>query len=183
MARIGITSAAWIEQVRVSAARRLLELGREAPKKVAVHCGYANAVTLRRAFTTLRSCRPGPVILAIPNATATYDETADPYRPVKGWKSAPDPADVRAAVDQLLEARNPLVYAGEGVIYAGASEELKALAELVNVPVIRQRGVPGESSPVRRRARRSAGTLPEQKRPHPRLRLEPVAAPLQPRHS
>src|SRR5438105_9214880 len=30
------------------------------------------------------------------------------------WKSAPDPADVRAAVDQLLQARNPLIYAGEG---------------------------------------------------------------------
>ncbi len=91
---------------------------------------------MRRAFTMLRSGRPGPVILAIPNATATYDETADPYHPVKGWKSAPDPADVRAAVGLLLEARNPLIYAGEGVIYAGASEELKALAELVNVPVI-----------------------------------------------
>jgi thiamine pyrophosphate-dependent acetolactate synthase large subunit-like protein len=91
---------------------------------------------MRRAFTMLRSGRPGPVILAIPNATATYDETADPYRPVKGWKSAPDPADVRAAVDQLLVARNPLIYAGEGVIYAGASEDLKALAELVNAPVI-----------------------------------------------
>ena len=91
---------------------------------------------MRRAFTMLRSGRPGPVILAIPNATATYDETADPYRPVKGWKSAPDPADVRAAVDQLLRARNPLIYAGEGVIYAGASEDLKALAELVNAPVI-----------------------------------------------
>src|SRR5919198_442064 len=61
---------------------------------------------------------------------------ADPYRPVKGWKSAPDPGDVRAAVDQLLQARNPLIYAGEGVIYAGASEDLKALAELVNTPVI-----------------------------------------------
>ena len=91
---------------------------------------------MRRAFTMLRSGRPGPVILAIPNATATYDETADPYRPVKGWKSAPDPADVRAAVDQLLGARDPLIYAGEGVIYAGASDDLKALAELVNVPVI-----------------------------------------------
>ena len=91
---------------------------------------------MRRAFTMLRSGRPGPVILAIPNATASYDETADPYRPVKGWKSAPDPADVRAAVEQLLGARNPLIYAGEGVIYAGASEDLIALAEHVNVPVI-----------------------------------------------
>ena len=51
---------------------------------------------MRRAFTMLRSGRPGPVILAIPNATATYDETADPYRPVKGWKSAPDPVALRS---------------------------------------------------------------------------------------
>jgi acetolactate synthase I/II/III large subunit len=91
---------------------------------------------MRRAFTMLRSGRPGPVILAIPNATAKYDETADPYRPVKGWKTAPDPADVRATVALLLKARNPLIYAGEGVIYAGASEQLKSLAELVNAPVI-----------------------------------------------
>lgn len=91
---------------------------------------------MRRAFTMLRSGRPGPVVLAVPNATATYDETADPYRAVKGWKSAPDPSDVRTAVDLLLAASNPLIYAGEGVIYAGASDDLKAFAELVNVPVI-----------------------------------------------
>jgi transcriptional regulator GlxA family with amidase domain len=47
---VGITPAAWIEQARVSAARSLLELGREAPKQVAVRCGFANADTLRRAF-------------------------------------------------------------------------------------------------------------------------------------
>src|SRR5205085_1564626 len=44
-------------------------------------------------------------------------------------------------------------------------------------------GRPGGPSAVRRRARRSGGTLPEQKRPHPRRRHEPVAGPLQPRHS
>ena len=91
---------------------------------------------MRRAFTMLRSGRPGPVILAVPDPTGTYDETADPYVTVKGWKSAPDPADVRAAADLLLKAQNPLIYAGEGVIYANASEELKSLAELVNAPVI-----------------------------------------------
>jgi acetolactate synthase-1/2/3 large subunit len=91
---------------------------------------------MRRAFTLLRSGRPGPVILAIPDANAQYDETADPYLPVKGWKSAPDPADVRVAVDLLLKAKNPLIYAGEGVIYAAASDELKAFAELVQTPVI-----------------------------------------------
>ena len=91
---------------------------------------------MRRAFTMLRSGRPGPVVLAIPKAGGTYDENAGPYIPVKGWKSAPDPADVSSAVDLLLKAQDPLIYAGEGMIYAGASGELKSFAELVNAPVI-----------------------------------------------
>ena len=91
---------------------------------------------MRRAFTMLRSGRPGPVILAIPNPTGTYDETADPYYLVKGWKAAPDPTDVSLAVDLLLKAENPLVYAGEGVIYAGAAPELLAFAEAANTPVV-----------------------------------------------
>ena len=91
---------------------------------------------MRRAFTMLRSGRPGPVVLAVPNATATYDEDADPYFPVKAYKAGPNPDDVNTAVDLLLNARNPLIYAGEGVIYAGASAELKELAEAANAPVI-----------------------------------------------
>jgi len=91
---------------------------------------------MRRAFTMLRSGRPGPVVIAIPDPYAQYDETADPYIPVKGSKYAPDPADIAGAVDLLLKAEKPLIYAGEGVIYAGASAELKEFAELVNAPVI-----------------------------------------------
>ena len=91
---------------------------------------------MRRAFTMLRTGRPGPVVIAIPDAHAQYDETADPYIPVKGYKFAPDPADVAAAVELLLKAKKPLIYAGEGVIYAGASAELKEFAELANTPVI-----------------------------------------------
>lgn len=91
---------------------------------------------MRRAFTMLRSGRPGPVVLAVPDANDTYDDTVDPYRPVKGWKSAPDPADTKVAVDLLLDAQRPLLYVGEGVIYAGASLELKSFVELLNAPVI-----------------------------------------------
>ena len=91
---------------------------------------------MRRAFTMLRTGRPGPVVIAIPDSRAQYDETADPYIPVKGSKFAPDPADVAAAVELLLKAEKPLIYAGEGVIYAGASAELKEFVELANTPVI-----------------------------------------------
>ncbi|MFQ6026882.1 MAG: thiamine pyrophosphate-dependent enzyme [Dehalococcoidia bacterium] len=106
---------------------------------------------MRRAFTMLRSGRPGPVILSVPDAAGTYDETADPYKPVKGWKSAPDPDDVATAADLLLGARNPLIYAGEGVIYANASQELTALAELCNTPVIttlKAKGAISEDHPL-----------------------------------
>jgi len=47
---VGITPATWVEEARVSAARRLLEQGNEAPKQVAAQCGFADVDTLRRAF-------------------------------------------------------------------------------------------------------------------------------------
>lgn len=106
---------------------------------------------MRRAFTMLRTGRPGPVVLAIPDAGGLYDETSDPYLPVKGWKSAPNPEDVARAIELLLSAQKPLIYAGEGVIYAGASAELTSFAELANTPVIstlKAKGAFPENNPL-----------------------------------
>ncbi|MBT2790045.1 helix-turn-helix domain-containing protein [Paraburkholderia strydomiana] len=49
-AEVGVTPAVWVEAARVTAAREFLERGHEAPKQVALKCGFANADTLRRAF-------------------------------------------------------------------------------------------------------------------------------------
>ena len=46
---------------------------------------------VRRAFTQLRSARPGPVLLILPRDLGEYDEDERPYAPVKGWRSGPDP--------------------------------------------------------------------------------------------
>lgn len=46
---VGMTPAAWVESIRITAARRLLE-GGQAPKQVATECGFADDDTLRRAF-------------------------------------------------------------------------------------------------------------------------------------
>jgi len=91
---------------------------------------------LRRAFTYLRSGRPGPILITIPRGFGEYDEDEYPYTPVKGWKWAPDPEDVKAAVKTLLAAKNPLVYVGEGVFYADATDELLRFVELAQVPVL-----------------------------------------------
>ena len=91
---------------------------------------------MRRAYTMLRTGRPGPVVLGIPNAAATYDETVDPYSSPKGWKSLPDPEDVAAAIEALNSASRPLLFVGEGVLYSNATDELLAFAEKANLPVV-----------------------------------------------
>src|SRR6267142_4359271 len=91
---------------------------------------------VRRAFTHLRSGRPGPVLLLIPRDLGEYDEAEHPYSPVKGWRSGPDPDDVKYAVKALLAAKDPLLYVGEGVYYADATSELLEFAELAQVPVL-----------------------------------------------
>ena len=93
---------------------------------------------MRRAYTFLRSGRGSPVMVQVPRdiSQAELDEAAFNYRPVKGYRSSGDPADVADAVKALLAAKNPLIYAGQGVLWAEASEELVQFAELVNVPVM-----------------------------------------------
>jgi acetolactate synthase-1/2/3 large subunit len=91
---------------------------------------------MRRAFTQLRSGRPGPVLLIVPRDLGEYDEDRHPYVPVKGWRSGPDPDDVKAAITALLAAKDPLLYVGEGVYYADATGELLQFAELAQVPVL-----------------------------------------------
>lgn len=49
-AEIGTTPAAWVESIRVAAAREKLDTGRWAPKQVAADCGFSNVDHLRRAF-------------------------------------------------------------------------------------------------------------------------------------
>jgi thiamine pyrophosphate-dependent acetolactate synthase large subunit-like protein len=91
---------------------------------------------MRRAFTHLRTGHRGPVLLTVPRNLGQYDDDEHPYAPVKGWKAAPDPDDVAAAVKALLAASSPLLYVGEGVFYADATAELLQFAELAQVPVL-----------------------------------------------
>lgn len=106
---------------------------------------------LRRAFTHLRSGRPGPVLLIVPRDLGEYEEDAHPYAPVKGWRAGPDPDDVTAALKALASAKDPLLYVGEGVYYAGATAELLQFAEMAQIPVLttlKAKGVFPENHPL-----------------------------------
>lgn len=91
---------------------------------------------MRRAFTYLRTGRPGPVLLTLPAGLGEYEEEQYPYTPVRGWRWSPDPRDVASAIEALVAAKSPLLYVGEGVLYAGATDELKAFVEMANLPVL-----------------------------------------------
>ena len=92
---------------------------------------------MRRAFTLLRSGRPGPVMLEIPVdvAASEYPESLE-YRPVAATRTAGDPSAIRDAVKLLLSAERPMIWAGQGVLYARATAELTAVAEMLAAPVM-----------------------------------------------
>ncbi|MHA6629791.1 thiamine pyrophosphate-requiring protein [Pseudonocardia sichuanensis] len=91
---------------------------------------------LRRAFTRLRNGRGGPVLVEIP-VDLWEEEVPEPlgYTPALRARYGPDPAAVRRAARLLAEAERPVVYAGQGVHYAKAWDQLRELAELLAAPV------------------------------------------------
>ena len=96
---------------------------------------------MRRAFTQLRNGRGGPVLVEIP-ADMFNEEVAEPldYTPVLSTRYGPDPVHVKQAAAMLAAAKRPVLYVGQGVHYAQAWPQLKALAELLAIPVITSLG-------------------------------------------
>ena len=94
----------------------------------------ANAV--RRAFTHAKNGRQRPVVLEIPGDLwgAEIEEPIN-YTPTPAYRSGPDPADARKAAQTLVNAERPVIYAGQGVHYAKAWDQLRELAELLESPV------------------------------------------------
>jgi acetolactate synthase-1/2/3 large subunit len=100
---------------------------------------------MRRAYHAMRSGKGGPVMVEIPDEVfqAEFNGELD-YKPVPVLRSAPDPDAIREAARMLLAAKNPVLWAGQGVLYAEAGERLAALAELLPAPVVTTN--PGKSA-------------------------------------
>lgn len=93
---------------------------------------------LREAFRVAREGRPGPVLIDLPLdvqlADIPYDPATDAPRGFE--RPGPNPRQIAQAMDMLLEAQNPVLILGGGVILAEASEACVALAEYLSLPVI-----------------------------------------------
>ena len=128
--------------------------------QVAIDTASAGAIAraVARAFALARREPPGPVQLSCP-----YDLLGQPCGPdtIIVGRAAPEPGDAapvvpeRATLERALEllraARAPLLYAGHGVVRAGAGPALVALAETLGAPVLtsnKARGIIPEDHPL-----------------------------------
>jgi acetolactate synthase, large subunit, biosynthetic type len=96
---------------------------------------------IKKAFFVASSGRPGPVVVDIPkDMTNPADKFAyhmpdsvniRSYQPTLKGHSG----QIKKAVETLLSAKRPVIYAGGGVVLGNASNELTQLAKLLNLPV------------------------------------------------
>ncbi len=105
---------------------------------------------IREAFRQLRSGRPRPVAVEIPPdvlaARGAVELLAPDPNEAETGRMAPDPDAVRAAAELLRTAERPAIWAGWGVQASDATEELRAVAEALEAPVIMNRGGRGSLS-------------------------------------
>jgi len=96
------------------------------------------ATTIKKAFYVATSGRPGPVLVDIPkDISAQLTEFSYPksvsmrsYNPVTKGHAG----QIKKAVQMLLEAKRPMIYAGGGVILGEASPQLTELVRLTGYP-------------------------------------------------
>ena len=126
------------------------------------------AGAMRRAFHNLRNGRAGPVIVEIPADVGGQEvpESALAYQSPKRLLQSPERGAVAEAAKLLLNARKPVIWSGMGVLFSSATEELRELAELTQIPVYTT--MPGKSSfderhPLSLGAGSAATSLPARK--------------------
>ncbi len=93
---------------------------------------------MQHAFAQLRNGKPGVVMIETPQDVLHEDSgnASLDYTPPRRSAAQPDPGDMAGVLDSLLAAKAPIIVAGQGVFYAQACDELKELAELLQVPVM-----------------------------------------------
>ena len=101
---------------------------------------------MRRAFSALRNGVPGPVVVELTGDVCAQasPEDAAAYTPPKLHRAAPSPSELKDAARALVDAKRPVLWAGAGVLFARATEELRELSELLAAPVFCT--MPGKSA-------------------------------------
>ncbi len=97
-------------------------------------------LAVRQAWKTMITGRPGPVVVDVPFDVFMESAAEEAPRAIE-WNAnissrcGADPEGVEKAVDMLLSAERPVMLVGQGVRYGGAADELRKLAERLQIPV------------------------------------------------
>ena len=96
---------------------------------------------VKEAFYIATSGRPGPVVIDVPKDLTHPDFKFDFEYPkeakIRSYNPPISPLEdqVKRAVEAILEAKQPVIYAGGGTISSNASNELIKFQKLTNAPV------------------------------------------------
>ena len=98
------------------------------------------AVTIKKAFYIASTGRPGPVLIDIPKDVSMQSCIFDypkeiemrSYKPIDKGHTG----QIRKAVQMMLQAERPLVYAGGGVILSDSAPELNKLVDRLGMPCV-----------------------------------------------
>ncbi len=96
---------------------------------------------IKEAFHVATTGRPGPVVIDIPKDMTAPENIFDYSYPAKADirsynpPTDPDKDQIQRAVNEIMKARKPVIYAGGGAIASNAEEELLQLNQILDAPV------------------------------------------------
>ena len=96
---------------------------------------------VKQAFYIATSGRPGPVVIDVPKDTTSPDELFDFVYPdsahIRSYNPpvSPEKKQIERAVEAILQAKQPVIYAGGGAINSNASSELIKINDILDFPV------------------------------------------------
>ncbi len=91
---------------------------------------------VRKGFKIAEQEKPGVCVLELPEDVAKYDTTKNPIDRYKTRRPAADYKAVRAAVDAIAAAKNPIILSGNGAVRKRAAKQLRRLAHKAGIGVV-----------------------------------------------
>ena len=91
---------------------------------------------VRKAFKVAEAEKPGVTVIELPENIAKHEVDLQPMKVAKTRRPAADHKAIKAAVDLIAAAKNPIIIAGNGAVRKRASDQLKRFAHKSGIAVV-----------------------------------------------
>ena len=110
---------------------------------------------MKEAFYIAKSGRPGPVLVDIPKditgEIGNFEYPTEVDLPTYKPRYKGNDRQIKKAVEAIVTSKKPVLYIGGGTVLSGASELVRELSEIAQIPAVETlmaRGVMGASNPL-----------------------------------